>query len=106
MTKQPTSRASTMERDPFASVIPEYTEEVTSKSPTPVSVSGRRGKISVTLDVDLIDRVKNAAYWNPRLTIAKIAEKGIRKAIEQIENENGGRYKQRDSKLKGGYPMK
>lgn len=106
MTKQPTSRVSTMERDPFASVIPEYAEKVTSKSPAPVNGGGRRGKLSVALDADLINRVKNAAYWNPRLTIAKIAEHGIKKAIEEIENENGGRYKQRESSLKSGYPMK
>jgi hypothetical protein len=95
-----------MERDPFASVIPENTEVVSVKSPTPVASSGRRSKLTVSLDVDLIDRVKNAAYWNPRLNIAKIAELGIKQAIEEVERENGGRYKQRESNLKSGHPMK
>lgn len=106
MTKQPTRRASTMERDPFASVIPENTEAVSITPPTPVTSSGRRSKLTVSLDVDLIDRVKNAAYWNPRLNIAKIAERGIKQAIEEVERENGGRYKPRESNLKSGFPMK
>lgn len=95
-----------MERDPFASVIPESTDSISIKSPTSVSGTGRRSKLTVTLDVDLIDRVKNAAYWNPRLNIAKIAELGIKHAIEEVERENGGRYKPRESNLKSGHPMK
>lgn len=106
MTKQPIKRASTMERDPFASIIPESAEEVSIKPPAPVAGSGQRGKLTVSLDVELINRVKNAAYWNPRLNIAKIAERGIKQAIEEVERENGGRYKQRESDLKSGFPMK
>ena len=49
--------------------------------------------------------MKNAAYWNPRLTIASIAEVGVRYAIEQVEKENGGAYPPRESELKGGRPI-
>ena len=41
--------------------------------------------------------MKNAAYWNPRLTIASIAELGIKYAIEQVEKEHGGPYPQRET---------
>jgi hypothetical protein len=44
----------------------------------------------VHLRPDLAERVKNAAYWNPRLTIASIAEMGIFHALELIEKEHGG----------------
>ena len=36
----------------------------------------RKEKLTVHLDEDLVNRVKNAAYWNPRLNIARIAERG------------------------------
>lgn len=73
---------------------------------SPGIASGRRQKLTVHLDEAIVNRVKNAAYWNPRLTIAKIAEQGIRHAIQKIEKENGGPYKQRESELVGGRPIK
>lgn len=80
----------------------------TSKPSVPAEDTGRAGKqkLTVHLDAALADRVKNAAYWNPRLTIAGIAEQGIRHAIERIERENGGRYKPREGELVGGRPIK
>ena len=58
------------------------------------------------LDGALVDRVKNAAYWNPRLTIARIAEAGIRLAIEEVERDHGGAYPRREGELLGGRPIK
>lgn len=63
-------------------------------------------KLTVHVDRELAERVKNAAYWNPRLTIAGIAEQGIRQAIEKIEREYGGRYEVREGQLIGGRPIK
>lgn len=63
-------------------------------------------KLTVHLSPELADRVKNAAYWNPRLTIAGIAEQGIRQAIDKLEREHGGRYPPRDGDLIGGRPIK
>lgn len=65
-----------------------------------------REKLTVHLDGALVNRVKNAAYWNPRLTIARIAEAGIRLAIEQVEREHGGPYPHREAELIGGRPIK
>jgi len=65
-----------------------------------------RQKLTVHLEASLAERVKNAAYWNPRLTIAGIAEQGIRLAIEKCEREHGGKYPQRDGELVGGRPIK
>ena len=72
------------------------------------SVAPKAGKqkLTVHLDAALADRVKNAAYWNPRLTIAGIAEQGIRSAIERFEREHGGQYPPREGELVGGRPIK
>jgi len=72
----------------------------------PAAEQPRRQKLTVHLDGDVVNRVKNAAYWNPRLTIARIAERGIRKALEEVERDHGGPYPQRESELIGGHPIK
>jgi hypothetical protein len=64
-------------------------------------------KLTVHLSPELAERVKNAAaYWNPRLTIASIAEQGIKHAIEKVERENGSAYPPREGELFGGRPIK
>ena len=65
-----------------------------------------RGKLTVHLERDLVERIKNAVYWNPRLTIARIAAEGIRGVIEEVESENGGPYRPRETELVGGRPIK
>lgn len=73
-----------------------------------VPVTPRTGKQKLTVHVaaDLAERVKNAAYWNPKLTIAGIAEQGIKHAIDRYEREHGGPYPPRDGELVGGRPIK
>jgi hypothetical protein len=68
----------------------------------------KRGKqkLTVHLESELADRVRNAAYWNPKLTIARIAEHGIKSAIEKYEREHGGKYPPREGELVGGRPIK
>ncbi|MFO0937497.1 MAG: hypothetical protein U0798_13385 [Gemmataceae bacterium] len=134
MQKSQTSK-STIRSDPFGSVIPEPEElaipepvALDSKSlavkslrkPKAVNVdrkeevasaaeeSAKRGKqkLTVHLESELAERVKNAAYWNPRLTIARIAEQGIKNAIEKFEREHGGKYPPREGELIGGRPIK
>ena len=129
---RPRTNRSTIKNDPFATVIPspepdapvqaveqgisrtarlrraartENADRVAEPAPTSTEQLGRQ-KLTVHLPADLVNRVKNAAYWNPRLTIAKIAEHGIRVALERVEKENGGQYRQREGELVGGRPIK
>jgi hypothetical protein len=133
--RKPQSVKTTIKNDPFGSVIPLSSEpelskaiedvphvapvisEVRSKperASRPVSMvrnqdtatkTGKQ-KLTVHLATELADRVKNAAYWNPRLTIASIAEQGIKYAIEKHERDNGGKYPAREGELVGGRPIK
>lgn len=125
MAKSQTAR-STIKNDPFATLIPDRTAEgaeAEAREETPANVTPirreqvrdqaepkkvdgqKREKLTVHLSHDLIERVKNAAYWNPRLTIASIAELGVKYAIEQVEKEHGGPYPPREAELKGGRPI-
>ena len=121
MAKSQTARSSTIKNDPFASLIPDRIGGAGERGRVRAASSRRFGpraargearveghkkeKLTVHLTHDLIERVKNAAYWNPRLTIASIAELGIKYAIEQVEKEHGGPYPPRESELKGGRPI-
>jgi hypothetical protein len=115
------SKKSTIKNDPFALVIPEQEEasapaatvkaesasqpQGRGQEPKPATAAHKKEKLTVHLTHDLIERVKNAAYWNPRLTIAAIAERGIIEVIQQIEQEHGGPYPPREAELKGGRPI-
>jgi hypothetical protein len=103
------SKASTIKNDPFAAVIPEPSDEPPPRAaPARLAVKQTpvRKKLTVHLRPDVIERVKNAAYWNPRLTIAAIAEAGIVHALEEIERDYGGAYPAREQELRGGRPIK
>jgi len=131
---QPRTSKSTIKNDPFESVIPAdpppvgrrpatppkarpvADDDAAGSSPPPaapeattanaaVAPEGRQ-KLTVHLEADVVNRVKNAAYWNPRLTIARIAERGIRLALREVEKEHGGAYPQREGELVGGRPIK
>ena len=126
MAKSQTARTSTIKNDPFETLIPDRVGEQANEEAHATSVvtplrrepqpegprpegskaeGQKKEKLTVHLTHDLIERVKNAAYWNPRLTIASIAELGVRFAIEQVEKEHGGPYPPRESELKGGRPI-
>jgi hypothetical protein len=51
------------------------------------------------------DRLIFRAPFDPRLTIASIAELGVKYAIDQVEKEHGGPYPPREAELKGGRPL-
>jgi hypothetical protein len=84
------------------------------QDPIPVEISrapGRRPKVekerlTVHLPVDLIDRLKNAVYWTPGLTLAGLAEEVFQEAVERIEKERGEPFPPRKRELTGGRPLK
>lgn len=63
-------------------------------------------RLTVHLPVELIERVKNAVYWTPGLTLAGLAEEALAAAVERLEHERGEPFPPRKSELKGGRPLK
>lgn len=94
-----------VEATPKPTLPPEPSNDTEAVRQEVAPVEGRQ-KLTVHLEADIVNRVKNAAYWNPRLTIAKIAERGIRLALREVEKEHGGAYLQREGELVGGRPIK
>ncbi len=63
-------------------------------------------RLTVHLPLDLIDRVKNAVYWTPGLTLAGLAEEAFAKAVNRLEKERKEPFPHRKAELKGGRPLK
>lgn len=67
----------------------------------------RPSKVRISAEVakDVVERIKNAVYWTPGMTMAGFIEDALELAIDQLE-ELKGAYEQREKELVGGRPMK
>lgn len=63
-----------------------------------------KDRYTLHLPVELMERAKNAAYWTPGLTLAGLAEAGIRTELERVEKKHGP-FKARERELVGGRPL-
>jgi hypothetical protein len=62
-----------------------------------------KGKVTVVLSLDLLERLRNAAWWQ-RMTLAGLAEEGIRQVVERLERQHGGPFEPREEQLRAGRP--
>jgi len=104
------AKRKTIQKDPLDSYAPPQQAEPGAPS-NKTSTSGSSTKIekerlTVHIPVDLIDRVKNAVYWTPGLTLARLAETAFGKEIEELEKEKGEPFPPRREELRGGRPLK
>jgi hypothetical protein len=60
-------------------------------------------KISVMLPAAMVERLKDAAFWE-RMTVASIVERGLIPVLANLERKNGGAYEKRNRELKPGRP--
>jgi len=110
------ARRKTIGENPLDSVIPgsstatsAATVEAEPEAPArPAGRSHSRAKqrLTVHLPLDLIDRVKNAVYWTPGLTLARLAEEALAEAVDLLEEERGEPFPPREDELRGGRPLK
>jgi hypothetical protein len=75
----------------------------TPRRETPTKAT-TKDRYTLHLPVELMERAKNAAYWTPGLTLAGLAEAGIRAELERIEKKHGP-FKARERELVGGRPI-
>lgn len=68
--------------------------------------SVRTERLTLHLSSKLVDRIRNAVYWTPGLTIAELAETALSESIDQLEAERGEAFVARGSELKRGRPIK
>ncbi len=79
--------------------------EAKKDQPTP-EAKKLKTRVTIHLSVELIDKVKNAVYWEPGLTLTEFAERALTRELKKWEKEWGEEYPQRQDQLKGGRPLK
>ncbi len=104
----------TIGESPLDAVVPPSAERLERSGGTALRREGvgerapkvTKERMTVHLPVDLIDRVKNAVYWTPGLTLAGLAERALLTAVDAMEAERGEAFAPRREELKGGRPLK
>ena len=80
-------------------------EEVQKQEIPQEPVKLKKVRISAEISGDVAERIKNAVYWTPGMTMAGFIEESLSKAIEELEEEKGEKFPQREWRLVGGRPM-
>lgn len=77
----------------------------TARGPA-VRIRERRSKerLTVLISGDVLNRLRNAVFWTPGITMTGIVEKCISDAIASLEDQRGAKFPQRSRELKAGRP--
>jgi len=67
---------------------------------------GPKVRLTILLPSSLVERVKDAVYWTPGLTLSELAEEAFTAAIQKREKGRKKRFPPRRGKLKAGRPIK
>ena len=59
-------------------------------------------RMTVSLPIELLERLRNATYWSENQTLAQIVETAIADDLDRRERSYGGPYPPRLKDLKGG----
>ncbi len=69
--------------------------------PTRQPKHSKKQRITVQISEDVIERIKNAVYWTPGVTLASLAEEAFSKIVDE-----GTPFPKRKDELKTGRPIK
>ncbi len=65
----------------------------------------KTSKVFLRLPDDLMERMRNAVFWTPGMTIQRFIESGVRAQLAKAERKNGGKqFRSRSGPLRRGRP--
>ena len=64
----------------------------------------RTVRLTVSLPGDLVDRLRNAVYWSPDLTLAWLIAQSLRASLTDLETARQGPFPKRTKALRAGRP--
>jgi hypothetical protein len=64
----------------------------------------RRVRLTVSLPVDLVDRLRDAVYWSPDLKLAWLIAQSLRASLADLEKSRQGPFPKRIMALRAGRP--
>lgn len=62
-------------------------------------------RITVEISEEVVERLKNAVFWTPGLTLAGVIEESLSVVLACLEEERGEPFPQRTTELKTGRPV-
>lgn len=96
------AKRKTIGENPLDAVVPKQTAPRATAEPKAVV----KERLTIHLPVELIDRIKNAVFWTPGLTLAAFGEQAFSELLDRLEKERGEPFPPRKAELKGGRPLK
>jgi hypothetical protein len=66
----------------------------------------QRGRLTLVLPEQTLDRVRNAAFWTPGETLAAIGARAVLAELARIERANGGPFPDRTQPVRKGRPTR
>ena len=87
-----------------------FTDPLDMALPTPAAEAPppevRKRKQPATIVVipppEILERIRNAVFWNPGMTMREFGETAVKMYLEQMEKKHGKTYPQRTGKLRTG----
>jgi hypothetical protein len=80
----------------------------TASSSVRPNKAGRRQsrmvRLTVGLPGDLVDRLRDAVYWSPSLTLAWVIAQSLRDSLTEMESLRQGPFPKRPNALRAGRP--
>ncbi|HEY6287871.1 MAG TPA: hypothetical protein VIW48_00345, partial [Nitrospiraceae bacterium] len=64
----------------------------------------RAVRLTVSLPGDLVDRLRDAVYWSPSLTLAWLVAQSLRTSLTEMESLRQGPFPKRKRALRAGRP--
>lgn len=66
----------------------------------------KKERVTVQISSDVIERIKDAVYWTPGLTLSSLAEEAFAQVVDDLESERKAPFPKRKEELKTGRPIK
>ena len=82
----------------------DVSELVTQPPIPPEAAKVSKERLTVHVGRTLVERLRNAAYWTPGLTLSALAEQALEDGIARLERERGGPFPCRHARLRAGRP--
>lgn len=96
-------------------ISPQTSQPIVEVEPTPAEdprliavknkIPSDKQRLTVQISHEVIEKVKNAVFWTPGMTLAAFAEDALSKAVERLEKSRGDKFPQRTDELKTGRPF-
>ena len=71
---------------------------------TSAAQTARMIRVTVNLPADLVDRLRDAVYWSPGLTLAWFMAQAVRSSLAELEATHQGPFPKRTRPLRAGRP--